>query len=77
MKNILEFLSRYEEFEILTYSEDMIFNKPIEVTRAHITLQEWHKCDVFIGFYSNRFPLEKAIQYVKKYQPKQINDLES
>jgi len=26
MKNILEFLSRYEEFEILTYSEDMIFN---------------------------------------------------
>lgn len=31
MKNILEFLAQYEEFEILTYSEDMIFNKPIEV----------------------------------------------
>jgi hypothetical protein len=40
-------------------------------------IQEWHRCDVFIGFYSNRFPLEKAISYVKKYQPKQINDLQS
>ena len=32
MKNILEFLSLYEEFEILAFSEDMIFNMPIEVT---------------------------------------------
>lgn len=31
MKNILEFLSLYEEFEILAFSEDMIFNMPIEV----------------------------------------------
>ena len=31
MKSILEFLSLYEEFEILAFSEDMIFNKPIEV----------------------------------------------
>jgi hypothetical protein len=36
MKNILEFLSQYEEFEILTYSEDMIFNKPIEVSFSSI-----------------------------------------
>jgi len=31
MKSILEFLSAYEEFEILTFDQDMIFNKPIEV----------------------------------------------
>ena len=31
MKSILEFLSEYEEFEILTFDQDMIFNKPIEV----------------------------------------------
>jgi len=31
MKNILEFLGEYEEFKILKFDEDMIFNKPIEV----------------------------------------------
>ena len=31
MKSILEFLSEYDEFEILTFDEDMIFNKTIEV----------------------------------------------
>ncbi|CDW83263.1 inositol hexakisphosphate and diphosphoinositol-pentakisphosphate kinase 1 [Stylonychia lemnae] len=30
MKSILEFISEYEEFEILTFDQDMIFNKPIE-----------------------------------------------
>jgi len=32
MKSILEFLGEYEEFEILKFDEDMIFNKPIEVS---------------------------------------------
>lgn len=32
MKSILEFLADYEEFEILRFDEDMIFNKPIEVS---------------------------------------------
>lgn len=31
MKSILEFLGEYEEFEILKFDEEMIFNKPIEV----------------------------------------------
>jgi hypothetical protein len=31
MKNILEFLGEYEDFEILKFDEEMIFNKPIEV----------------------------------------------
>ena len=34
MKNILEFLSAYEELEILFFDEDMIFNKPIEVNKV-------------------------------------------
>ena len=65
MKSIIEFLRQYEEFDILTFSEDMIFNMPIEVRKyilwTNSSLKEWHKCEVFIGFYSNRFPLEKAI----------------
>jgi len=44
----------------------MLLNKPIE---------EWHRCDVLIGFYSSGFPLEKARSYVDKYEPKMINDL--
>lgn len=32
MKSILEFLGEFEEFEILKFDEDMIFNKPIEVS---------------------------------------------
>lgn len=44
----------------------MLLRKPIE---------EWHRCDVLIGFYSSGFPLKKAITYVEKYQPKMINDL--
>ena len=33
MKSIIEFLRQYEEFDILTFSEDMIFNMPIEVRK--------------------------------------------
>jgi hypothetical protein len=44
----------------------MLLNKPIE---------EWHRCDVLIGFYSFGFPLAKAISYVDKYKPAMINDL--
>lgn len=44
----------------------MLLNKPIE---------EWHRCNVLIGFYSFGFPLKKAIAYVDKYKPAMINDL--
>ena len=32
MNTILEFRGEFEEFEILKFDEDMIFNKPIEVS---------------------------------------------
>ena len=40
MKSILEFLGEYEEFEILKFDEDMIFNKPIEVSITNILILE-------------------------------------
>lgn len=66
MRKILGWLSESKEFEICRMNDDMILNKPIE---------EWLRCDVLIGFYSYGFPLQKAIDYVEKYKPKQINDL--
>ena len=45
----------------------MMFDSPIE---------EWVRCDVLIAFYSTKFPLQKAIEYVRKYKPIMINDLE-
>ena len=66
MKNILMHLGKTKEISILKFSDKMLFEEPIE---------NWHKVDVLIGFYSNGFPLDKAISYVDKYKPKMINDL--
>lgn len=66
MSRILDYLSRNQEIEILRFNDKMLLDSPIE---------EWLRCDVLIGFYSTGFPLQKAIEYVKKYEPKMINDL--
>ena len=66
MRKILEWLSHYSEFEICKMNDEMILKKPIE---------QWLRADVLISFYSDGFPLQKAINYVEKYKPKMINDL--
>lgn len=65
MRQILGYLEK-AGLQILRFNNEMLLNKPIE---------EWHRCDVLIGFYSSGFPLQKAINYVDKYKPKMINDL--
>ena len=66
MLKILEWISQSDDIQILRMNDEMIMNKPIE---------EWIRCDVMISFYSNGFPLQKAIDYAEKYKPKMINDL--
>ena len=44
----------------------MILNTPVE---------EWHRCDVLIAFFSNGYPLEKAEEYAKLRKPFLLNDL--
>ncbi len=66
MQNILSRLSFYEYIEVLIFSDDVILNKPIE---------EWPVVDCLVAFYSDGFPLEKAIAYVDLRQPMVINDL--
>lgn len=45
----------------------MLLNEPIE---------NWPVVDVFVCFYSNNFPMDKAIEYVKLTKPYEINELE-
>ena len=67
MQMILKYLSQYEEFEIAIFEEDTIKNMPVEVILVIVNkincAQNWPLCNVLIGFYSNGFPLEKAIEY--------------
>ena len=67
-KPMSEILSRLDQiqFEIIFFGDDMILNKSID---------EWPNVDVLIAFYSGGYPLEKAEEYVAKYEPYVLNDL--
>lgn len=68
MQNILKGLSQFEEFEIITFSEDIIFNKDIN---------EWPIVDAMIIFFSDGFPYNKGLKYINLRKPFLINDFET
>ena len=55
------------EFDVEVFTNDMICNKPIE---------EWPLCDCLLSWFSDGFPLDKAIAYAKLRKPFLVNDLE-
>lgn len=67
MEEILNRLRSYEHFDINVFEQEVILEKPIE---------EWPRCECLVSFYSKDFPLEKAQQYAKFYNPFLINDLD-
>jgi inositol hexakisphosphate/diphosphoinositol-pentakisphosphate kinase len=67
MKALLRRLEASGVFDIIIFGEECILSKPIE---------EWPKVECLIAFYSNGFPLEKAIDYVKLVKPIEINRLD-
>ena len=67
MEQILTRLKNYDHFEIIIFPQETILNEPIAA---------WPKCDCLISFYSKGFPLSKAEEYAKLYNPLLINDLE-
>jgi len=67
MKALLRRLEASGIFDIIIFGDDVILNQPIE---------EWPKVECLIGFYSNGFPLEKAIDYVRLVKPIEINRLD-
>lgn len=67
MKNLLSRLDTLV-FNIILFGNDCILNKPVK---------EWPLCDVFLAFYSDGFPLNKALEYSILRQPLLINDIQS
>lgn len=67
MCEILDRLERFDYIEVVVFEESVILDEPVE---------NWPVVDALIAFFSNGFPLEKAVQYEKITKPFMINDLQ-
>ncbi|CAL1357848.1 unnamed protein product [Linum trigynum] len=67
MKQILDRLQAFGEFEVIHFGDKAILEDPIE---------RWPICDCLIAFYSSGYPLEKAEAYAALRKPFVINELE-
>lgn len=68
MKEILRRLEKFQHIRVIVFEEKVVLSQPIE---------SWPLCDALISFYSEGFPLQKAIAYAELRKPYLVNDLKA